>query len=81
MCTSDSSSSSSTVSGSEGDLHPYVPVEDSSVPDWTSSAVVAAMEQLRAVVGEVSDEALHSLLLAADLDINRAVNYYFGTQD
>ena len=62
-------------------MHSYEPVEDGNVPDWTSPAMVAAMEQLRAVVGEESDETLHSLLLAADLDINRAVNYYFGTQD
>lgn len=37
--------------------------------------------ELRAIVGEESsDDDLKSLLLAADMDINRAVNYYFGAQ-
>ena len=39
-----------------------------------------ALESLRAVVGsEVRDDVLRDLLLAADMDINRAVNFFFNT--
>ena len=40
----------------------------------------AALEELRAVVGsEVGDDMLRDVLLAADMDVNRAVNFYFNT--
>lgn len=39
------------------------------------------LEQLRAFVGsEASEELLKDFLLAADMDINRAANFYFNTQ-
>ena len=39
-----------------------------------------ALENLRAVLGsEVGDDVLQDLLLAADMDINRAVNFFFNT--
>lgn len=41
-----------------------------------------ALQQLRGIVGsDVSQIVLQDLLLAADMDINRAVNYYFNTLD
>jgi len=41
-----------------------------------------ALQQLRGIVGpDVSQIMLQDLLLAADMDINKAVNYYFNTQD
>ena len=37
------------------------------------------IEKLRTVVGdEPTDEVLTELLLAADMDVNRAVNFYFN---
>lgn len=37
------------------------------------------IEKLRVVVGdEPADEVLSELLLAADMDINRAINFYFN---
>lgn len=37
------------------------------------------IEKLRVVVGdEPTDEVLSELLLAADMDINRAINFYFN---
>ena len=37
------------------------------------------IEKLRTVVGdEPTDEVLAELLLAADMDVNRAVNFYFN---
>ena len=39
-----------------------------------------ALDSLRAVIGsEVAEDVLHDLLLAADMDINRAVNFFFNT--
>ena len=39
----------------------------------------SCIEKLRTVVGdEPTDEVLSELLLAADMDINRAVNFYFN---
>ena len=38
------------------------------------------LHQLRDVVGsDASDEVLKNLLLAADMDVNRAVNFYFSS--
>lgn len=37
------------------------------------------IEKLRTVVGdEPTDEVLSELLLAADMDVNRAINFYFN---
>ena len=37
------------------------------------------LEKLRIVVGdEPTDEVLSELLLAADMDVNRAINFYFN---
>jgi len=37
------------------------------------------IEQLRNVVGdEPTDEVLAEILLAADMDMNRAINFYFN---
>jgi hypothetical protein len=41
----------------------------------------SALEQLRGIVGsEANEELLKDFLLAADMDINRAANYYLNTQ-
>ena len=46
------------------------------------SGLASALVQLRAIVGDdATDEVLKDLLLAADLDVNRAINYYFGTHE
>lgn len=45
-------------------------------------AFQAALAELRAVVGEdAEEEALTDLLLAADCNVNRALNYFFGTEE
>ncbi len=39
-----------------------------------------AVVELRAVIGsEAPEELLKDLLLAADCDVNRALNFYFNT--
>ena len=41
----------------------------------------SALEQLKGIVGsEANEELLRDFLLAADMDINRAANYYLNTQ-
>ena len=46
-----------------------------------TSGVDEKVSELRAIVGEeATDELLRDLLEAADMDINRAVNFYFNTQ-
>ena len=42
------------------------------------TAFETALAELKGVVPEASDEVLRDLLLAADCDVNRALNYYFG---
>ena len=37
-----------------------------------------ALTELKGIVPEASEEVLRDLLLAADCDVNRALNYYFG---
>lgn len=57
--------------------------EDEEELQLESDAAVweAALGDLRAVVGaEVSNDVLRDLLLAADMDINRAVNFFFNSQ-
>ena len=42
----------------------------------------AALGELQAVVGmETSPDVLRDLLLAADMDVNRAVNFFLNIQD
>ena len=49
-------------------------------PSADALAFDTALRELRGVVGEeASEDLLRDLLLAADMDINRAVNYYFNT--
>jgi hypothetical protein len=49
---------------------------ESGSPEWDS-----ALDNLRAVLGsEVDGDVLRNLLLIADMDINRAVNYFFNTE-
>ena len=44
-----------------------------------SIAFQQALAELKSVVGEeASDEALKEYLLAADMDVNRALNFYFS---
>ena len=41
----------------------------------------SALDQLKGIVGnEANEELLKDFLLAADMDINRAANYYLNTQ-
>ena len=41
----------------------------------------SALDQLKGIVGsEAQEELLKDFLLAADMDINRAANYYYNTQ-
>lgn len=50
--------------------------------DSNAAAMSSAIEHLRMVVGvDPTDEELTSLLLAADMDVNRAVNYFFGVEE
>lgn len=53
---------------------------DSLYHDPQTLAFQERLSEVRAVVGEeASDELLRELLLQADLDVNRAINYYFNT--
>lgn len=57
--------------------------EDEEELQLESDAVVwdEAVEELRAVLGaDISNDVLRDLLLAADMDINRAVNFFFNSQ-
>ena len=41
----------------------------------------SALDQLKVIVGsEANEELLRDFLLAADMDVNRAANYYLNTQ-
>jgi hypothetical protein len=58
--------------------HPQAPVhtQQAEEAEWDS-----ALDSLRAVLGsEVDGDVLRNLLLIADMDINRAVNYFFNTE-
>ena len=49
--------------------------------DLLDPPVEAALAQLRAILGdEPSEDELRAMLLAADNDVNRAINFFFGTQ-
>ena len=73
------SSDSSGSSGSGGpEEAPYGLDPSLHSPDVL--AFNTALVELRVIVGEeASEELLRDLLLAADMDINRAVNYYLNT--
>lgn len=44
------------------------------------AGLLEAMTKLRGIVGEeASDEALKDILVTADMDINRAVNFYLDS--
>ena len=44
-------------------------------------AIEVALKEFKDIVGdETPDSTLQELLLAADMDVNRAVNFFFGTQ-
>ena len=71
---------------------PAVPktLREQSIEDFSSSlsktygtpaslAFQEALSELRSVVGdEATDDVLKEYLLAADMDVNRAVNFYFN---
>ena len=43
--------------------------------------IESLISEMRSVVGnEPTDERLKGLLMAADMDINRAVNFFFGVE-
>ena len=68
---SSSSSSSDSVNSSVA--------SDSFNPTEPTEVMGTYIEQLRTVVGdEPTDEILSELLLAADMDVNRAINFYFN---
>ena len=51
------------------------------LPDWTTPTMMSAIDELMAIIGESDVDRLRTLLLAADFDLSRAVNYYFAAQD
>lgn len=87
---SSSSSSSSSSTGEYNRLQHNQPLpkvgqdngdmsEDESYQASETLAFREALMELRGIVGEEpSDDALRDILLAADLDVNRAVNFYFS---
>lgn len=49
--------------------------------DVEDKSIEIALKELKDIVGDdAPDDVLQDILLAADMDINRAVNFYFGTQ-
>ena len=75
---SDSSESSNSGVGEAREI-PFN--QDPSLHAVDALAFDSALRELRGVLGEdVSEDLLRDLLLAADMDTNRAVNYYFNTQ-
>lgn len=87
-----SNSSSNSSSGSSSTVPPTASLEERFiVPDGysldfsgdlnspQSTAFQEALVELRSIVGEeASDDALKEYLLAADMDVNRALNFYFS---
>ena len=75
---SDSTESSNSEVGEAREI-PFN--QDPSLHAVDALAFDTALRELRGVVGDdVSEDLLRDLLLAADMDTNRAVNYYFNTQ-
>lgn len=65
------SSSSTGTSGGDAD--------DSYCQSAEMQAFQPAVHELRSIVGEEpTDDTLRDILMAADMDINRAVNFYFS---
>ena len=72
-----------------GDMHPVAPMlewrrvgeeEQGEEPEEEGLGMSAALVQLKDIVGnDANDDILKSFLMAADMDINRAVNFYFTT--
>ena len=61
----------------------FVPVSPPNLslygPD--ESTIKSAITELRMIVGdEPTEDMLKDILLAADMDINRALNFFFGAQ-
>ena len=91
---SNSNSSSDENNAATGNQHRHAPTGNNDSPasleysaaqldeSFLSAETVAfhdILSQLRGIVGDdASDEALKDILLAADMDINRAVNFYFS---
>ena len=82
MTDSHSSSSSSGSSSTQSHEHGNESFKlDEKFHHPNTLAFQAAIDKLRGIVGaEGSDELLKDLLLAADMDVNRALNFYFNTQ-
>ena len=76
---SSNSSNSSVTGGLSTGPHSYQPTRATSVLDWTAPDMVAVTDQLKAVLGDLDEGTLRSLLLAADFDVERAINHHFGT--
>ena len=54
---------------------------DSEFHDEDTLEFQSKLDELKMIVGsDVGEELVKDLLLAADMDINRAANYYFNTQ-
>lgn len=72
-----------------GDMHPVVPMlewrrvggeEQGEELEEEGLGMSAALVQLKDIVGsDANEDILKNLLLAADMDVNRAVNFYFTT--
>ena len=72
------------------DMHPVTPMLEWGQVDEEEGeeegggeeeeGISAALLQMKDIVGtDATDDVLKSLLLAADMDINRAVNFYFSS--
>lgn len=62
------------------ELGELIDITDTSYTGTTGAGEIESLlSEMRLVVGdEPTDERLRSLLMAADMDINRAVNFFFG---
>lgn len=78
---SDSSPSREGSQNSDGSSNEEEEGEEAYTLSQGTVAFNTALEEVKAVVGaDAPEELLKDLLLAADCDANRAVNFYFGTQ-
>ena len=77
-----SSSSESDISDNSVTLPASVKTANILSVIENDAAMATALERIRMVVGaEPADDLLKSFLLQADMDVNRAVNYFFGIED